>query len=154
MAWTLINQSSVKKLPIAYVHNQSMFLKTSGLNHKWFMLHCLVFKEQLCLSKLAFLLSFESCSLQATFISYRIERSLSRSFFFLFSSLLFFPDFPYFPPFLHYLSEILALFSLFHPPQFLTLKNSSTKILNELAEIGMILDAKRFYAFFLSKLYR
>ncbi|RHM53408.1 hypothetical protein DWZ54_10680 [Mitsuokella sp. AF33-22] len=23
-----------KKLPIAYVHNQSMFLKTSGLNHK------------------------------------------------------------------------------------------------------------------------
>ena len=50
------------------------------------MLHCLVFKEQLGLSKLAFLLSFESCSLQATFISYRIERSLSRSFFFLFSS--------------------------------------------------------------------
>ncbi|EEX69410.1 hypothetical protein MITSMUL_04033 [Mitsuokella multacida DSM 20544] len=48
------------------------------------MLHCLVFKEQLGLSKLAFLLSFESCSLQATFISYRIERSLSRSFFFLF----------------------------------------------------------------------
>jgi len=33
-------------------------------------------------------------------------------------------------------------------------KNSGTKILNELAEIGMILDAKRFYAFFLSKLYR
>ncbi|WP_443872925.1 hypothetical protein, partial [Mitsuokella multacida] len=51
-----------------------------------FMLHCLVFKEQLCLSKLTFLLSFESCSLQATFISYRIERSLSRNFFFLFSS--------------------------------------------------------------------
>ncbi|EEX69830.1 hypothetical protein MITSMUL_03413 [Mitsuokella multacida DSM 20544] len=50
------------------------------------MLHCLVFKEQLGLSKLAFLLSFESCLLQATFISYRIERSLSRSFFFLFSS--------------------------------------------------------------------
>ena len=59
-----------------------------------------------------------------------------------------------FPPFLHYLSEILALFSLFHPTQFLTFKNSGTKILNELAEIGMILDAKRFYAFFLSKLYR
>jgi len=55
---------------------------------------------------------------------------------------------------LHYLSEILALFSLFHPTQFLTFKNSGTKILNELAEIGMILDAKRFYAFFLSKLYR
>jgi len=36
----------------------------------------------------------------------------------------------------------------------LTFKNSGTKILNELAEIGMILDAKRFYAFFLSKLYR
>ncbi|EEX69829.1 hypothetical protein MITSMUL_03412 [Mitsuokella multacida DSM 20544] len=27
-------RSLVKKLPIAYVHNQSMFLKTSGLNHK------------------------------------------------------------------------------------------------------------------------
>ena len=75
LAWTLINQSSVKKLPIAYVHNQSMFLKTSGLNHKWFMLHCLVFKEQLCLSKL---------SLQATHLLYRISFRLSRTFLFFF----------------------------------------------------------------------
>ena len=62
-------------MPIAYVHNQSMFLKTSGLNHKWFMLHCLVFKEQLCLSKL---------SLQATHLLYRISFRLSRSFLFFF----------------------------------------------------------------------
>ena len=52
------------------------------------MLHCLVFKEQLRLSKPAFELSFESRLLQATFISYRIERSLSRSFFFLFFQVL------------------------------------------------------------------
>ena len=75
-------------------------------------------------------------------------------FFLFFSNPLFSPGFPYFPLFLHYLSEILAPFSLFYPPQFLTFKNSGTKILNELAEIGVILDAKRFYAFFLSKLYR
>ena len=62
-------------MPIAYVHNQSMFLKTSGLNHKWFMLHCLVFKEQLCLSKL---------SLQATHLLYRISFRLSRTFLFFF----------------------------------------------------------------------
>ena len=68
-------RSLVKKLPIAYVHNQSMFLKTSGLNHKWFMLHCLVFKEQLCLSKL---------SLQATRLLYRISFRLSRTFLFFF----------------------------------------------------------------------
>ena len=51
------------------------FLKTSGLNHKWFMLHCLVFKEQLCLSK---------PSLQATHLLYRISFGLSRTFLFFF----------------------------------------------------------------------
>ena len=41
------------------------------------MLHCLVFKEQLCLSKL---------SLQATYLLYRISFRLSRTFYFSFLS--------------------------------------------------------------------
>ena len=60
-----------------------MFLKTSGLNHKWFMLHCLVFKEQLCLSKLAFIWK---ALLQATHLLYRISFKLSRTFLFFFLS--------------------------------------------------------------------
>ena len=59
------------------------FSKTSGLNHKWFMLHCLVFKEQLCLSKLAFVWK---ALLQATHLLYRISFSLSRTFLFFFLS--------------------------------------------------------------------
>ncbi|WP_303298147.1 hypothetical protein, partial [Mitsuokella multacida] len=52
------------------------------------MIHVALFSfQRTTLSfEVCFELSFESRSLQVTFISYRIERSLSRSFFFLFSS--------------------------------------------------------------------
>ncbi|WP_303018376.1 hypothetical protein, partial [uncultured Mitsuokella sp.] len=52
------------------------------------MIHVALFSfQRTTLSfEVCFELSFESRSLQATFTSYRIERSLSRSFFFLFSS--------------------------------------------------------------------
>ena len=64
-----------------------MFLKTSGLNHKWFMLHCLVFKEQLCLLKFAFVWK---ALLQATHLLYRISFGLSRTFLFFFFLFFFF----------------------------------------------------------------
>ena len=54
---------------------------TSGLNHKWFMLHCLVFKEQPCLLKFAFVWK---ALLQATRLLYRISFGLSRTFLFFF----------------------------------------------------------------------